>query len=317
MTTVEKKPAFRPLVSVVVNNYNYGRFLHSAIGSALRQTYDNFEVIVVDDGSTDHSREIIASYGDRIIPILTENNGQANAVNVSALQARGAYLAFLDSDDFWEPDKLKVMVALAEQRPKAGLLYHRYIDTDLAGNAINPPAPGPLINGHFAQRYHRGGGSYWHPIMSTLMLSRALIDKVVPIQTYPNREGADSILTDCGLLLGEVASAPQTLTYRRMHGMNQYAAGRETPNRSAETRRGDMRRIEWRILCVRQILARHGIAFGLDLRDNEWYQFNSYMLGEAGWLPMALSTLRNREQSMRGRLHRLRWISGLKRSGVH
>ena len=61
------------LVTILINNYNYGRFLRDAIDSALNQTYRNLEVIVVDDGSTDESREVIASYGDRIIPVLKEN----------------------------------------------------------------------------------------------------------------------------------------------------------------------------------------------------------------------------------------------------
>ncbi len=62
-------------VSIIINNYNYGRFLKEAIDSALNQTYSNTEVIVVDDGSTDNSHEIIAEYGKQIIPILKENRG--------------------------------------------------------------------------------------------------------------------------------------------------------------------------------------------------------------------------------------------------
>ena len=69
------------LVSIIVNNYNYQRFLTEAIDSALKQTYCNTEVIVVDDGSTDGSLEIIASYGRRIIPLLKGNGGQNSALN--------------------------------------------------------------------------------------------------------------------------------------------------------------------------------------------------------------------------------------------
>src|SRR5262249_61789343 len=85
--------------SIVINNYNYGRFLRDAIGSALNQSYPHVEVIVVDDGSTDGSREIIAGYGDRIIPVLKQNGGQASAYNARVARSCGKVMLFLDSDD--------------------------------------------------------------------------------------------------------------------------------------------------------------------------------------------------------------------------
>src|SRR5262249_49623928 len=85
--------------SIVINNYNYGRFLRDAIGSALNQSYPHVEVIVVDDGSTDGSREIIAGYGDRIIPVLKQNGGQASAYNAGFARSCGKVILFLDSDD--------------------------------------------------------------------------------------------------------------------------------------------------------------------------------------------------------------------------
>ena len=78
-----------PLVTIVVNNYNYARFLAEAIDSALAQTYAALEVVVVDDGSTDESREIIAQYGGRVIPVLKDNGGQASAFNAGFAAARG------------------------------------------------------------------------------------------------------------------------------------------------------------------------------------------------------------------------------------
>src|SRR5690242_6951979 len=92
-----------PLVSVVVNNYNYGSFLKDAIDSALAQTHRNTEVIVVDDGSTDDSRAIIAAYGDRVVPVLKENGGQASAFNSGLARSRGEVVLFLDADDMLLP----------------------------------------------------------------------------------------------------------------------------------------------------------------------------------------------------------------------
>src|SRR5213594_4513645 len=77
------------LASIIVNNYNYGRFLREAVDSALNQTYRNTEVIVVDDGSTDGSPDIIAGYGDRIVPILKQNGGQNSALNAGFSLSRG------------------------------------------------------------------------------------------------------------------------------------------------------------------------------------------------------------------------------------
>ena len=89
----------RPTASVVINNYNYGRFLADAIDSALAQTHPDTEVVVVDDGSTDDSPRIVAAYGDRIVPVLKANGGQASAFNAGFRASRGDVICFLDSDD--------------------------------------------------------------------------------------------------------------------------------------------------------------------------------------------------------------------------
>src|SRR6266404_6343268 len=89
----------QPQVSIIIDNYNYGRFLGQAIESALDQAYSRTEVIVVDDGSTDNSREVISRYGSRIVPVLQENRGQAAAFNQGFLHCQGEVVLFLDSDD--------------------------------------------------------------------------------------------------------------------------------------------------------------------------------------------------------------------------
>src|SRR5260370_20141390 len=98
------------LASVIVNNYNYERFLREAIDSALNQTYRNTEVIVVDDGSTDGSLEIIASYGQRIIPLVKANGCQNSALNAGFSLSRGDVILFLDSDDVLVPSAVVAAV---------------------------------------------------------------------------------------------------------------------------------------------------------------------------------------------------------------
>src|SRR5437879_12763582 len=107
------------LASIIVNHYHYGRFLREAVDSALNQTYRHTEVIVVDDGSTDGSPEIIASYGKRIVPVLKQNGGQNSALNAGFSRSRGDVILFLDSDDVLLPTAVDAAVAaLAE--PHAG-----------------------------------------------------------------------------------------------------------------------------------------------------------------------------------------------------
>ncbi len=86
-------------ISVLINNYNYARFLPACIDSVLAQDYADFEIIVVDDGSTDDSRDIIASYGTRIVPVLKENGGQASSFNAGFAASSGQILCLLDADD--------------------------------------------------------------------------------------------------------------------------------------------------------------------------------------------------------------------------
>jgi len=110
-------------VSAIIPTYNYARFLRDAIDSVLAQTFPVLEVIVVDDGSTDDTRQVLEAYGDRIRVIHQENAGVAAARMTGVSAARGEYLAFLDSDDIWLPQKLEKQIARFEQDPALGLVH--------------------------------------------------------------------------------------------------------------------------------------------------------------------------------------------------
>jgi glycosyltransferase involved in cell wall biosynthesis len=109
-------------VSVVIPAYNYGHFVAEAVDSALAQTYANREVIVVDDGSTDDTRKRLAAYGDRVRYLYQENRGLAAARNAGIRAARGEYVALLDADDVWHPQKLELQMAYLAAHPEVGLL---------------------------------------------------------------------------------------------------------------------------------------------------------------------------------------------------
>lgn len=97
-----------PFVSIIINNYNYESFLKTCIETALSKTYPQKEVIVVDDGSTDGSRAVITSFGPRITPFFNPNGGQFTADNTGFQACRGDWIVFLDSDDFLDPEAIKI-----------------------------------------------------------------------------------------------------------------------------------------------------------------------------------------------------------------
>jgi glycosyltransferase involved in cell wall biosynthesis len=96
-----------PLISVIIPNYNYGRYLADAIESVLNQTYKNIQLIVVDNGSTDNSVIVASNYSGRLTLLEKEHGGVSSARNFGLLHAMGEYICFLDSDDTWTPNKLE------------------------------------------------------------------------------------------------------------------------------------------------------------------------------------------------------------------
>ncbi|HEX3723208.1 MAG TPA: glycosyltransferase, partial [Nitrolancea sp.] len=122
------------IVSIIINNFNYDRFLKDAIESALNQSYEHTEVIVVDDGSTDTSREIISSYADRVVPVFKENGGQASAFNVGFAHSHGDIVIFLDSDDRLLPHIAAEVVRVFESEPRSAKVQYRLDMIDATGN---------------------------------------------------------------------------------------------------------------------------------------------------------------------------------------
>ena len=112
-----------PLVSVIIPTYNRARLVGEAIESVLAQTYKHLEIIVVDDGSTDGTEEALGPYRERIEYIYQQNRGASAARNTGIFRARGDYIAFLDSDDLWVPEKLELQVDYLEKHADCGLVY--------------------------------------------------------------------------------------------------------------------------------------------------------------------------------------------------
>jgi glycosyltransferase involved in cell wall biosynthesis len=111
-----------PQVSAIIPTYNRKRYVQLAIDSALTQTYPNLEVIVVDDGSTDGTEAALAGYAEKIRYIKQENQGESVARNVGIYASQGEYIALLDSDDLWKPDKVERQLEFLQNNPDIGLV---------------------------------------------------------------------------------------------------------------------------------------------------------------------------------------------------
>jgi glycosyltransferase involved in cell wall biosynthesis len=123
-----------PNVSVVIPTYNYGRFLPEALASVLGQTHEDLEVIVVDDGSTDNTPDVLASVKDpRIKSVRTTNRGDSAARNTGLSMAHGKFIAFLDADDRWRPNKLELQLQVLNAEPEVGFVFGDFVRFDANG----------------------------------------------------------------------------------------------------------------------------------------------------------------------------------------
>ena len=210
-----------PLASVIVDNYNNRRFLEEAIDSALDQTYPNTEVIVVDDGSSDDSQDVIASYGDEIVPVLKENGGQASAFNASFPTSRGQVILFLDSDDVFYPTAVEAAMGVFG----AGIakVHWPLREIDEHGENTGKVIPAPVLReGDYRERVIHGGplgGIDWPPTACNAW-DRTFLERVLPIPEMEYRKAADSYLLTLAPIFGRIRRLLEPQGAYRVHGQN-------------------------------------------------------------------------------------------------
>lgn len=214
----------RPLVSILTSNFNYAAYVGEAIESVLAQTYPHFEMIVVDDGSTDDSVARIRRYTEsdpRIQLISKENGGQASAWNRAYEHSHGSIICILDSDDLFVPHKLEQVVAAFQHHHDAGLLIHPV-------HAINnnkeilwqiPRSP-EFETGWIGPEVLRRGGKWRAMFGSALCLRREVADIVFPVPETIGPAHADSYVVRIGPLLTPVTSLLEPLVLYRFHEEN-------------------------------------------------------------------------------------------------
>lgn len=212
-----------PLVSILINNYNYGRFLPDAIDSALCQTYKNVEVVVVDDGSTDNSRGIIAGYGNRIISVLKPNGGQASAFNAGLAASKGEILCILDSDDVFAAHKSEQVVRQFAAHPSAGWLFHA-VRTFTAEGAGELLADYAHMSGEqdFRKTMKAGKLPFLAPPTSGLCFRRELLSRILPMPEAAAITLSDHYLKFCAAGLSPGLVWNEDLSMLRIHEHNAY-----------------------------------------------------------------------------------------------
>ena len=218
-------------VSIIINNYNYDRFLPEAINSAINQTYPHTEIIVVDDGSTDNSRDIIAGYSDcaertagskRIKPIFQENGKQAAALNSGFASSQGDIILFLDSDDCLLPTAVEQVVEA--WKPGVGKVHYRLQVVDTQKQPLGyyiPTTEAKLSSGEVWRHLLQTSG-YTSTPMSGNAYSRTALTNVFPIPD-DYKTTADDYLMISTPFYGQVVGIEEPLGLYRIHNSNQWA----------------------------------------------------------------------------------------------
>jgi glycosyltransferase involved in cell wall biosynthesis len=223
-----------PLVSILMANYNYGRFLGEAIESVLAQTYPHFELIVCDDGSTDHSADVVERYrrrDPRIHLTRQANGGTAAAHNAAYRRSRGRILCLLDADDRYLPEKLEKVVEGFRFRADCGFLGHPVFRTDEAWNRLGvSPWLIPPPDGWYAPYLLSHGDLYLPGLAfgSAISLRREIAERIFPMPERFTR-CSDGVIMVLAPLLTKLAGIPLPLNEYRCHGSNDMNTRQVTP----------------------------------------------------------------------------------------
>lgn len=232
-----------PLVSILINNYNYGQFLADAIDSALNQTYPHIEVVVVDDGSYDNSREIIAQYTNRIKPVLKSNGGQASAFNAGFKASQGNLICFLDSDDIFLPDKIEKIAYIFNQYPDLGWCFHPLkLFDDKTGSELQDLYFSSEAEGKSGvydvraniQQGHLTGLIPCLPATSGLCFRRSLLAQILPMPEAESVSISDSYVKYIALALSPGFCLLEKLGLQRIHQNNIYTLSSQNSDLSVK-----------------------------------------------------------------------------------
>jgi hypothetical protein len=214
-----------PAITALIDTFNHERFIEQAVESVLHQDFpvSEMEILVVDDGSTDRTPDLVRKFEPRVRLIRKTNGGQASAFNTGIPEGRGEIIAFLDGDDWWAPNKISCIAEAFEKNPQVGMIGHGFVQTSRESErVISSPIPRPLrldsVDSAHLFRLHR-----CYLGTSRLALRTSIAREVVPIPESLVFEADEYLFTVAGVLSPFII-LPDPLTYYRAHGDSLYLA---------------------------------------------------------------------------------------------
>lgn len=233
-----------PAVSVLVNTYNHERFIAQAIQSVLDQDFpaDQIELIVVDDGSTDSTAQILQRFLPRIHYIHKQNGGQVSAFNAGVAEAHGEIIAFLDGDDLWARNKLSSVLAAFQKNPVIACVGHAYYEVDENGSILSTIIPTSdrlrLENPRVAQL-----SSSLRVFLGTsrLAMRRTVLDRTLPVP--PGLPFFDNFIFSQAVAISGAILLLDPLCYYRLHSQNLYV-----PSAASNPRAQQLRGTKYKLL---------------------------------------------------------------------
>jgi len=214
-----------PFISVLIDTYNHEAFIEQAIRSVLDQDFPaaRREIIVVDDGSTDRTPDIVRQFEPQVRLIRKSNGGQASAFNAGISECRGEIISFLDGDDWWTPDKLRRVVAELEKNPSLGSIGHGLFEAHSDGRPLGVVVPNQdtllyLQDPQTARRF-----TYFRAFLGTsrFTIRKKLLDRIFPIPEELVIE-ADEYMFTLAPALAPALVLNQPLFHYRLHPGNLY-----------------------------------------------------------------------------------------------
>lgn len=249
------------LVSIIINNYNYEQFIGVAIDSAMAQTYSNIEIIVVDDGSTDNSRDVIASYGDRIHSIFQPNGKQAAALNTGFSACKGDVIFFLDADDYLLPTAVEQVVN--EFGSGIGKVHFRLkvVNGENQPLGYSIPSVGMDLASGQVWRELLQTSSYVSSPMSGNAYRRETLEPLFPIPDEYKMTADDYLMISTPFYAGKLAGINEPTGAYRVHNSNQWALSSVSGSRFRRFVKHDLQNFA----LLQQRAKEHGLDVSADL----------------------------------------------------